>query len=499
MANADVDLEFESKSESDVEQASDEESEPDPSSVETTDVDDEIVHEFITQYNSTNIQALSHDTVNYSHDLDDLRAYEAPDFNDGDTDEDMEVWNKAVPYVVRLGMYFENKDDVIFGVRSWNIECGKELYVVESKSAKRRARCNSTNPKCKTNYSRGPPCNWYVNAVKKKNDHMWQIIIWVNSHNCYGTVVGNNNISLKSRDIATRIIHNMREDIAYSVKQIRASIKDQLHVDVSYSKAWRARKEAVERIYGSWESNFRELPQYIAALQTSNPGTVVEWLHGPTGPSDCFTFKFVFWAFGPAIKTFQHCMPIISVDGTHLKGSYGGKMLIAVMKNANKYIVPIAFTIVDEETVENWKWFFTQLWVHIASHRGEKLCLISDRHKGIINALKNLRVWKENCVHRFCLRHIRSNFMQKFKVSKLKRICWIIGSTTQVRKYNHSVGIMKRMNTNAWDYLKGIKEENWTLVKDKNHRRWENLTTNISERFNNVLGGDKAYANQGHN
>ncbi|CAA0808630.1 RNA-directed DNA polymerase (reverse transcriptase)-related family protein, partial [Striga hermonthica] len=30
-------------------------------------------------------------------------------------------------------------------------------------------------------------------------------------------------------------------------------------------------------------------------------------------------FRFVFWAFGPAIQTFHLCPPIINIDGTHLR------------------------------------------------------------------------------------------------------------------------------------------------------------------------------------
>ncbi|KAD4384749.1 hypothetical protein E3N88_24917 [Mikania micrantha] len=48
---------------------------------------------------------------------------------------------------------------------------------------------------------------------------------------------------------------------------------------------------------------------------------------------------------------------------------------------------------------------------------------------------------------------------------------------------------MTSINAEAWEYLKGIKESKWTLLKDKNHRRWGNMTTNISESFNNALGG----------
>ncbi|KAD5507599.1 hypothetical protein E3N88_15302 [Mikania micrantha] len=390
-----------SDSDSEAEPPTSEESEAVPSSVETTDVDaDE--PEIEPRFNSTNVSQPANIDLNYSNDPEELKVYAT---NDSDDDDDMEIWDENYPARVGLGMYFRNKNDVMLCVRSWNINCGKELYVVESKSAKWRAKCYTENPNCNTNFTSGLPCNWYVYAVKRRNDHMWQIIRWVDSHNCYDTIVGNENRSLKSKDVATRILHNMREDLACPVKQIRAFIKDQLNVDISYSKAWRARKEAIERIYGSWESNFEELPRYIAALHESNPGTIVEWFHAPTGSSKCYTFKYVFWAFGPAIKAILNCQPILSVDGTHLKGSYRGKMLIAVTKNANIYIVPIAYAVVDEETVESWTWFFNQLWVHIAAYRGKKLCVISDRYK------------------------------------------------------------------EAWEYLKGIKESKWTLLKDKNHRQ----------------------------
>ncbi|XP_076895651.1 uncharacterized protein LOC143548336 [Bidens hawaiensis] len=78
---------------------------------------------------------------------------------------------------------------------------------------------------------------------------------------------------------------------------------------------------------------------------------------------------------------------------------------------------------------------------------------------------------------------------KKFKVSTLKKLCWIIGSTTQLRKYNKSITAMSRLNPKAWEYLKSINEDKWTIVKYKNNRRWGNLTTNISESFNNALGG----------
>ncbi|XP_022019386.1 uncharacterized protein LOC110919424 [Helianthus annuus] len=365
----------------------------------------------------------------------------------------MDFWSAQLLHVVRNDMFFSSKEELMLDICSWNIECNKEMYVIESTTKKWRSRCYTTNPKCNINLHSGPPCAWYANARRKTSDSMWQLTRWVDSHNCYRTVVGNSNRCMKSKDIATRILHHIHDNITFPVKSIQAHIKDRLGVDISYSKVWRARQDAVERIYGSWLSYFRNLPTYIDSLKKRNPTTFVEWLHEPNGSSEIETFKYVFWAFGLVINAFQYCMPVVSVD----------------------------------ETVESWTWFFQHLWEHIARHRGKKLCVISNMHKGIINVVSNLAVWRRNVVHRFCLRHIRSNLMQKFKIKELKEICWDIGSTTQQRKYDHSMDLMKGILPEAWEYLEEIGESRWTLVHDRNNRCWGTLTTNISESFNHAL------------
>ena len=50
-------------------------------------------------------------------------------------------------------------------------------------------------------------------------------------------------------------------------------------------------------------------------------------------------------------------MPVICIDATHLRGTYKGKILMAVTKNANNMILPLAYAVVDEETNNSWRWF----------------------------------------------------------------------------------------------------------------------------------------------
>ncbi|GJZ50104.1 MULE transposase domain-containing protein [Tanacetum coccineum] len=85
---------------------------------------------------------------------------------------------------------------------------------------------------------------------------------------------------------------------------------------------------------------------------------------------------------------------------------YKGKMLIVVIKDANNCILPVAYAIDDEETNQSWSWFLEQFKYYVAQDR--RLCVVSDRNRGIINAMINIEEWKEPMgYHRFCLPTIR--------------------------------------------------------------------------------------------
>ncbi|XP_039141986.1 uncharacterized protein LOC120279189 [Dioscorea cayenensis subsp. rotundata] len=53
--------------------------------------------------------------------------------------------------------------------------------------------------------------------------------------------------------------------------------------------------------------------------------------------------------------------PLLFVDGTHLLGKYDGILLSATAKDGNEGIFHVAFTVVDNETDDNWTWFLATL------------------------------------------------------------------------------------------------------------------------------------------
>ncbi|CAI9285981.1 unnamed protein product [Lactuca saligna] len=64
------------------------------------------------------------------------------------------------------------------------------------------------------------------------------------------------------------------------------------------------------------------------------------------------------------------------------------------------------------ESKETWKWFVDLLLDDIGMGNGHGLTLISDQHKGLLEAVKERVLAVE---HRQCDRHICANFMKKFK------------------------------------------------------------------------------------
>lgn len=50
------------------------------------------------------------------------------------------------------------------------------------------------------------------------------------------------------------------------------------------------------------------------------------------------------------------CKPFIVLDGCHLKGLYGSKLLCAIGGDPNDQMYPLAFAIVEVECKASWTW-----------------------------------------------------------------------------------------------------------------------------------------------
>ncbi|KAG5610536.1 hypothetical protein H5410_021817 [Solanum commersonii] len=109
------------------------------------------------------------------------------------------------------------------------------------------------------------------------------------------------------------------------------------------------------------------------------------------------------------------------------------------------------------------------------------------KHEESMSSSEELRRFQEpRAFHRFCIRHLKSNFQSKFPNKDLSRLMWRAASAHQVRKFESLMWQIREENVEAHEYLMEIPLDKWTISHDGG-KRWGVLTTNLSESFNGVL------------
>ncbi|KAL5194447.1 hypothetical protein HKD37_20G056530 [Glycine soja] len=330
--------------------------------------------------------ALHYNNINWSYpDEEDICGLEMPStFNVG-----QELY---------VGMEFDSKDAVKNAVKQYVMKVHKSFKVVESKSNKYVVCCLNKNTEC--------PCPFYMRAILSKKTKTWKVTQWGGPHTCLNMTMTQDHEKLDSDLIVTCVVGMIREDP--SIKKIL--IQERINSEFAYK-----------------DESYAKLSSWLTHMQNHSPGSYFQVLHddfivGNTVSREHRQFHRVFWTFGQCKEVFKYCKPIIQVDGTHLYGKYRGTLLMATSQDGNGGVLPLAFAVVEGETLTTWSWFLAHLSEHVTDKNG--ICLISDRHASIKSDVANEALgWQPpHGYHVYCVRHIASNFNQKFNNAKQKEM-----------------------------------------------------------------------------
>jgi hypothetical protein len=240
--------------------------------------------------------------------------------------------------------------------------------------------------------------------------------------------------NLTSTLIARLFYKEIVENTAMGVKAIQNRVHLQYKYVIEYGKAWRAKQTALENRFGTFYDAYDGVVRLLHTLKDRNPGTHVDIQDFviPEFPNVRVLHR-VFFAFSICIEAFMHCRPVMCVDGTFLTGRYKGQILTAIGVDGNNRCVPLAFAFVESENTASWLWFFRQLKKSIVKDR-ENVCVLHDRHAGILAAIKTLKEagpdeetpWQD-MQSRWCMRHLGANFFSQFRSKGLmnlfKKLC----------------------------------------------------------------------------
>jgi hypothetical protein len=281
-----------------------------------------------------------------------------------------------------------------------------------------------------------------LRAAHSKKTELWKIIKINANHTCISSGMTQDHRNLDAQMIAESIKPLMRDNLSITPAQVVAHIRDKYNCTISYKKAWNAKNKAMEANYGNWVQSFNNLPQFLMVLDKWVPGTIYRMDVSPTPLHGEVFFERVFWAFKPCIDGFAHCKPLVQVDGTFLTGKFKGTLLLAVAQDGNSHIFPVAFAIVEGETLDAWNFFLKHLREHVCPQEG--ICIISDRHAAIKGAYENpANGWHDPpSSHVYCIRHIAQNFTRQFKEKNLRRYAVNMGKFQNLCKLFYHVHCM---------------------------------------------------------
>ena len=217
----------------------------------------------------------------------------------------------------------------------------------------------------------------------------WQCSI-VTEHTCYLEGVEKSHRNLTSAFIANEMYGLIVDNMAYEPKMIIKHIERTYKYTISYEKAWRAKQKVFEMRFGTYEASYENLPGMLAKIGERNPGSHFDIQHFPSmigGPS---IFHRAFFYLGACVRAFQYSLPVLCIDGTFLTGKYKGQILTAIGVDGNNQVLPVAFAFVENKNTGSWYWFLELVKRHVVTARPD-VCLISDRHPGILAAIRELQ------------------------------------------------------------------------------------------------------------
>ena len=139
-------------------------------------------------------------------------------------------------------------------------------------------------------------------------------------------------------------------------------------VEITYNKAFRAKETATAMINGMYEEGYKLLLNYCEFIKVSNPGTTVI-----LNTIEENKFKGIFMCYSTSAAGFEHCRPLLSLNGMYLKSKYQGILLAVTGVDANGNLVPLAFAVVDAQNDDNSLWYLKTLRMVLEQHVSNSL------------------------------------------------------------------------------------------------------------------------------
>ncbi|OMO51020.1 Transposase, MuDR, plant [Corchorus capsularis] len=212
----------------------------------------------------------------------------------------------------------------------------KQLKFVKNDKNRVRVKCDTTDN-----------CPWTIFASDCKISKGFAVKSIGDEHTCS---VAFKNRMVKSTMIAERMHEMIRDNPKMRLKTLQKNIETTLKLNVGLRKCSRVKKKVNDEIKGNYTDEYKLVWDYANELLVKNPGSTVKVCTERVTEDSPPHFKRMYICLDALKKGWKNgCRPFLGVDGCFMKGPYRSEVLIAVGKDGNDQMYPVAWAVVETE------------------------------------------------------------------------------------------------------------------------------------------------------
>ncbi|CAL2228840.1 unnamed protein product [Prunus armeniaca] len=240
------------------------------------------------------------------------------------------------------------------------------------------------------------------------------------------------NPTVKSSWLSAKYMVTLKSNPSWPISSFMEMVEKDYNTRVSRQQVYRAKERAFRQIEGIYTEQYSRIWDYCEELRKTNPGTTTKVQCDFNEQLGHPVFQRLYVCLGACKAGFiAGCRPIIGLDGYFLKGVYGGHFLAAI---AFEQVVP-------------------------------------------------------NNEHRFCARHLFTNFILQFKGKSLSNKFWDTAKATIVPQFARQMEELKNLDKDAYAWLTKPEKppRHWSRSHFSTHVKCDMLLNSMCESFNSFI------------